>query len=590
LEKNADFRRDTLLWAQKSEEHQQTLWEMCRRDPLFYINTFGWTYSPKDNPAYPNRPFITYGFQDDAIDDICENIGFHDVLLKKSRDMGATWLCLVCLEWRWHFFDGQSFLCTSRTEDLVDAPEDPDSLFWKLCYFIRKQPGWLQPMYTKTALHLGNDENGSTIDGCSTTSDSARGGRRTGIFLDEFASVPNGRAMLAAVADATNCRIFNSTPKGTGTAFYLQQKNPTTKKIELHWSRHPLKSAGLYCGKKDGTGFEYIDRKYHWPKNYPFIFDGKKRSPWYDEQCARRASKLEIAQELDMDDLASGSQWFDQDVLDSLIKSCAREPERGNLVIEDGRLKRFEADTKGFMQLWISLEANKPPSDRQYVIGGDISAGTGASNSSLSIGDISTHEKIGEYTRPDLLPEAFALHAVALAMWFNNAHLIWERNGPGAIFAKAVRRLGYGKVYYAKNEQGFKGKVSDVPGWMPTPKNKEDLLGSYRSALASSSFINRSKPALLEACEYVRDPSGAPAHAATLDAEDPSGARSQHGDRVIADALCYHWLKDFEASEPEKTGPEENTFAWRREESKRAFEDHEDGWDDKGNEDAGWVA
>ena len=89
---------------------------------------------------------------------------------------------------------------------------------------------------TRTKLRLTNESNGSTIDGESTTGDVARGDRRTAIGLDEFAAfdVDAGYRALASTRDATNSRIFNSTPAGSGNAFYDMAHKPELTQITLH--------------------------------------------------------------------------------------------------------------------------------------------------------------------------------------------------------------------------------------------------------------------------------------------------------------------------------------------------------------------
>ena len=213
LQANIEFRRWVNQRASGDPNAAKEFWIMAKRDPLFFVNTFMFTYDPRRDPSA--IPFITYPFQDRAILTLCSALGERDVLIEKSRDMGASWINLTVFFWAWLTHDLQSFLMVSRKEDLVDKPGDPKSLFWKVDFALDRLPLWLRPVYTRTKLHLYNHETGSTLDGESTTGDVARGDRRTGILLDEFASVENAEEVLAATADATNCRFFNSTPKGT---------------------------------------------------------------------------------------------------------------------------------------------------------------------------------------------------------------------------------------------------------------------------------------------------------------------------------------------------------------------------------------
>jgi len=227
----------------------------CSKDPLFFINGFGWTYDPRRQPS-SKLPFILYSFQEDAILDIIKAIGEYDILIEKSRDMGASWCCIVAIFWCWLVRAMQSFLFVSRVEDYVDKTGNPKALMWKFDYLLNNIPLWLRPTNydentCRSKLHIENPGNGSVVDGESTTGNVARGDRRTAILLDEFAAVVDGHNVLSSTRDATNCRIFNSTPSGTNNAFY-DIRQTDIKKLRLHWSQHPIKSKGLYTTDEHG--------------------------------------------------------------------------------------------------------------------------------------------------------------------------------------------------------------------------------------------------------------------------------------------------------------------------------------------------
>jgi hypothetical protein len=255
-----------------------------------------------------------------------------DVLIEKSRDMGASWVVCATFEWAWHFREMLSFLLVSRNENLVDDMTDPDSLFWKLRFLLDKLPAFLRPRYTPNKLRLHNEDSGSTIDGESTTGDVGRGGRRTAILLDEFGSFESvrpgsGKRALSATADTTRCRVFNSTPKGTANAFYQRRQQMTSsggKVLRFHWSQHPVKKRGLYRFE-DGK-VVILDKEYKFGVDYPFVKDGKLRAPWYDGEEKRRGSRTEMGQELDIDYLAAGSQFYDEEAILRMEREAVRSP------------------------------------------------------------------------------------------------------------------------------------------------------------------------------------------------------------------------------------------------------------------------
>lgn len=475
-----------------------------------------------------------------------------------------------------------SFLLGSRVQEYVDQPGNPKSMFWKFDFLIDNLPKWLQPPgYNKAdhrrKLHVENPDTLSVIDGESTTDNFARGDRRTAIILDEFAAVENGHLILKATRDATNCRIFNSTPQGIGNAFYdMRQTN--IKKLRLHWSEHPIKSIGMYTTDENGglkvldrVGFDNAIAKVVDDDEKPFepILDGKIRSPWYDNECERAGSDLEIAQELDINYGGSGGQFFSADLVDLAIRNHARPPLLvGELEYDNstGEPIAFREDPAGHLRLWFFLDKNgKPPLSHKFSLGADVAAGTGASNSTLSAWDIVTCEKTVEYANSRIRPEQFAKQTVALGIWLGKAFLVWESGGPGRQFGSRVVELGYGNIYMRKRDEAISGKVSDIPGVAQTKETKLAIMGEYRAAIEKDEAINRSKEALNEALEYMFGSDGGVIHARASSKEDPSGAKANHGDRAMADALGWKGVKE-RARRPVVEGPREipqGCLAWR---------------------------
>jgi hypothetical protein len=571
IDENLAFRRMVLRLAEDRPIWRQILWKMCQRDIVFYVNVFCWTFDPREDVdplegddeeedalffaenlvARPKEvPFILYDYQEESLRTLVAAIRRgRDVAIEKSRDMGASWVCLVALEWLWKFQRGQCFLLVSRTEDFVDKKNNPDCLFWKLDFLQTTQPLWLVPATKRAKLSLWNGETCSSFNGSSTTGETARGGRQTAILLDEFASVPDGKAMLAATRDATSCRIFNSTPKGTENAFYsiiIKIK----RKIRMHWSKHPTKALGLYSSEKVGDRWvlKKLDQEYEFPEKYPFILDGKLRSPWYDLQCERSGDDVEIAQELDIDYLGSVSQFFDASKLSAYkAEFCRPALLTGELeyLVESCKPTGFQAMENGRLSLWMNVnEKGFPVSGSRFVVGADIATGNGTSNSVLSIGNCDTREKVGEWVCPRTSPETLAEVAVALCRWLGNALLKWEDNGPGNIFGGAVQKLGYWNFFYRRQETSTKKQQSDVPGWHSNDTTKRALLGEYRRALFKGELINPSEWSLTEAGQYVFVGTLVVHSKAASRTTDPSGARANHGDRVIADALMWSELAE----------------------------------------------
>ena len=573
---NLKFRQELIKMAQDDKAAREEFWIMCARDPLFYINSFVWTYDPRKDPGV--IPFISYGFQDDSLRELFEIVGKKDAVIEKSRDMGASWVFLLIADHLFKFSEAQSILLGSRTQDYVDKKGNPKTLMWKLDFINKNLPSWLRPNIDRTLLHMVNLDNGSVIDGESTTGEFARGDRRTFVLLDEFAAVDisDGYKVLASTRDVTNCRFFNSTPKGASGAYFDMTQREDILKTRMHWTQHPEKAAGLYTsirGKK-----RILDDKFPFTSDYPFILDGKQRSPWYDEQCRRCANETEVAQELDINYGASNYMYFDAKTINEIVSETVRAPYmRGDLeyIVDakiDSRPNGFvESSQNGTMLLWTALDEKRNPPKKRYCVGADISLGTGASNSTLTIAD-ENGEKVAEFASPNMDPTKFADLTVAVCRWFADeegspAFLNFEANGPGRQFAIQILNGSFRNLYYRTDEDGTNRKKSDKPGWYSTQDTKKSLLSEYRRAVSNREFVNRSGPALQECKEYIHTQSGSVEHQKSLSTLDPTGARDNHGDRVIADALCWWVLRrriKGKSLEEQKPVVAPGTFAYRR--------------------------
>lgn len=585
LKANLKFREAIYSRGAKSRDLASQYKAMARDDLLFYVNTFCWLLEPRAKPGQPRLlPFITWPFQDGFFLSIQHAIRHgEDLLCQKTRDQGATWCMLIAMDHVWRFEKLASFLLISRKEELVWKRGDPKALFEKLLHNMEYQPAWFRPRIRPgTELmerHLLHPETKSVIDGETSAPDSGTGDRRTAILNDEFALTPDGERVIAAITNVTDCRLFNSTPKGAHTAFYgqIQSGCPT---VTLHWSGHPIHSRGMTIGD-----------------------DGKPSSEWYERMCKRLGHPKLVSQELDIDHLGSDFQFFNQEVLDRIHREDVRRPYIVGEIsfdvsyVPDDDLIEPEATAilgrstftelpKGRMHLWIHLDAaGDPPRDREYVMGCDIATGSpdatgrGASNSVLAVYDRKTRENVCEVAISNLDSISFAAVALAVGRFFRGkdskeAFLIHEDNGPGVPFGRRVWVLGYRNVYYRRNERSVARKGSKIMGWWSGPESKTTLLTDFRYALQERTIITRSRSMIDECSHYIWILAGQKVeHSAAANTSDPSGARENHGDRVIANALA---LKGMDEKKPAATKKAviipRNCLAYRIQEAKRIDE------------------
>jgi len=594
---NMRFRMFVWKWAAQSKEHRDWLMELCRRDILFWVNTFAWTHDPRGSGP-SELPFNTWDFQDDAILRVQSAIeNESDLAIPKSREQGATWIVEVTFDHSFLFEPHKAFMVASRNMDLVDSPNDPDCLFAKLDFIHHRLPSWMASAKTnlvRTAANIYNSHTGSVITGASKTSDIGRGGRRTAILLDEFAAFrpKESFAVLSATFSTARCRIMNSTPKGVGNAFDDQVNGAKgCQVLRLHWSSHPFQKRGMYRSDENQQ-LELVDKAFwdtatvRWLRRhcdrvafslgpsipddalardyYPFRLDGKVRSPYRDNEGYRLGTESLIAQELEIDFLASGTPFFDGETVQGWIKTMAMEPSVvGEIKLDeknDPIVEGFNPLPNGRFKLWN--HTGSPPKDEQFVIGCDVSAGTGSSNSCMSVTNVTTGEKVASFADPNVNITRFADYVSAMGHRYNDAMIIWEAQGPGVIFGHRLKELCYPRFYYHMRKED--NKRSKAPGWYSTGDGKQELLHRYRQMLTDKTFINRDAKSLSECTEYRWD-AGKIVHQSDIIGIDPSDAKTQHGDMVIADALCALGIKFLErevkAAPPE---PPPGSFGYRQ--------------------------
>lgn len=597
IPENLEFRNALNKMCFESKDTRNVMRHLCRQDPRITFKTFYWTFNPKNAPGYRNLPFITWENQDEAILEVQKAITEgYDILFDKSREEGATWLHLGIFIHNWLFIPDSHFLAGSRNIQLVDKRNDQRALFWKLDYLLENLPKWLAPEKERTFCHLKNLENNSSIDGESTTENFAAGDRRTAVLLDELARVDVNIAqgILDATSDVTDCKIINSTHT-TAAHPYCKLRRGITAKIKvfvLPWWKDPRKNSGLYRSTDYGE-VEIHDIKY-WRNTYPHYFDdihegipfktkdieidailsgeekvlfvadgnGKWRSPWYDYKCLGRSAR-DIAQNLDMNPIGSGDMVFDAQVLQQIRTDLCRSPSHigevtynyecymmgATEIIKLDNIKFVPNSGRNRLKWWGKImEHGRPNQYHNYVIGCDISLGTGASNSVASIFDVNTGEKVGSWVCAFTSPVNFANQVYALAKWIggeNNPFMIWESNGgQGGAFARQIFKLGYTFYYKKRDEKRSDRPRTQSPGWHSSAQTKSDLLLDYRESLSwsfktgdiSQKFLVYDVDAITEYEEYIFTAAGKPEPASA--AEEEGGAKATHGDRVIADALC----------------------------------------------------
>ena len=285
--------------------------------------------------------------------------------------------------------------------------------------------------------------------------------------------------------------------------------------------------------------------------------EGGWRSVYYDRQSKTRRAR-DIACNLDMRPRGSGSSVFTPATLHRIEQTCVSEPKfKGDVVVKYDRKHKvngYKVVAGGVCRLkwWGKLYNGRPDQSHNFIIGGDIGLGRGASNSVLSIVDVNLGEEVGQWVCANTSPENFADTAIALCKWIGGRdkepYLIWESNGIGGVFEGRIVENQYPFIYVRRDETAKRKKKKNKLGWCNTkgPEGtKFSLLLNLDVALKAGLSKNpMSKHLKIHCVETIREMesylfnnAGTPHPAKAAEDEDGS-ANAAHGDRVIALGLC----------------------------------------------------
>jgi phage terminase large subunit len=212
-----------------------------------FIEDWGATVDPRNagSKIPVIMPFVLFPRQQELIHWLVNKWRMQENgIIVKSRDCGASWLCMATSITLGLFWNDISVGFGSATEAKVDNSGDPDSLFYKGRMFLRYVPRDFKP---------GFDERKCQVDkkillpwvGSSVTGDCGdrigRGGRKTVFFVDEFADVEHPKLVDANLLANTDCRIELSTVRGTANVFAEHARGGEWDRFDFDYHDDPRK-------------------------------------------------------------------------------------------------------------------------------------------------------------------------------------------------------------------------------------------------------------------------------------------------------------------------------------------------------------
>lgn len=240
----------------RSSRARRIALEVWRRDVAQWVSDMCWGYDPRllrhDLPA--TVPFVPWSRQVEFLAFMTEQWRLGKPwVCEKTRDSGASFLACLWQLHAWLYREGWSGGLGSRTIDLVDTLDDPDSLFEKMRLNLRMFPRWALPKGFDERFHslvgrLVNPENGASLIG-QGGDDMGRGGRKSMFVVDEFAAIPRGEKAGAAVSFNADCWGAISTVRGMSNEFARMRHSGQYAVFVFDWRDDPRKTAEWYATK-----------------------------------------------------------------------------------------------------------------------------------------------------------------------------------------------------------------------------------------------------------------------------------------------------------------------------------------------------
>lgn len=337
FERKLNRRLERLQTAEVNPVERVSVLMDCKDDVFAFIDLFGVVYEPR-LPDNPDVPFFLFDYQRDVLLRVLEaEEKGEDLLIEKTRDMGATWLILWYMLWRWLFKDRWYGLIGSRKEEAVDE-KTPSSLFGKLRYALYSLPIWVRPQKFRKSEHdirmkLINPDNMSFIAGESANENFGRSFRTSFLFMDELFFWKFARESWRSSTDTSPCRVAVSTARPSAFARTLRNSfQEQGKLITLTWQQHPFKDE-------------------EWFKK---------------EQERRKADPLSVEAELEIQYYSDPTYAYYPEVLNCPIRQIEYNP---NLPLylgldfgsrDKSAIVYFQKDTQNFFCL-DSIERNNKP-------------------------------------------------------------------------------------------------------------------------------------------------------------------------------------------------------------------------------------
>ncbi len=438
-------------------------------------------YARVDIPGLGTIAMNPYYFQTEVAKELMD---YRKIVLDKTRQSGLSTIFALYSLWRAHFFPAESI-------DVVSVKQKKAQQFVKKIYStMNSLPEWM-----RAPIKYQNQQEITFIHGSSTStilsesqSDNAgRGDSLSVVILDEVAFYQSERMARNIIASAQPTLnktggqlILISTPNGVAGkgAYYYEQVvkakagSKDTKYLEIDWwevpddprINGPKKGYNDILDKAIKEGYYY---KNEIKKKYNEFFKPIAREYYLDNKWLKAAhDDLDMAayrQEILHDFIVAGAKVFSEEILAN-VEARLKDP-----------VKKDVLGTSEYEGWWVWKQ---PIPGHRYILGGDISTGTGNDFSTLEVIDVGEYEQVAEYKGHMSTPN-FSRFVKKVANLYNEGFVVIECNSIGEAVFNGLYYSEidpYNNVYKQKKT---KNGITRMTGWITDVKTRKLLTNDF---------------------------------------------------------------------------------------------------------------
>lgn len=474
----------------KEQLFQLEEYEKCKNDLIYFI-----THYIKIPSAGGDELFKLYDRQKEYLEfQVKEK---HTIILK-SRQTGASTCAQAYISWICTFYENAIIGIVSKS-----GAESSD-FCRKAGDMIDKLPDWLRPEFKKRT-----EQTFILTNGCQVHSAAISPANPTNLL--------RGKSITLLITDeAAFCDLENALP-GCGPALFKAQQTAARKGVPYGTMiiSTPNRTTGI--GKwyfdtwKKAQRGEGIYKPFilHWKQIPEFAND----PDWYKNQCAILGNvKWKIAQELDMEFVASSDSFFDADIITQLNK--VEDKPITTITINGRKLKIYEP----------------PDREKFYLIGIDTASAAGSDSSTCWIMDYETGNQVAEF-QDKLRVDEFCPIIEQICKIFPNNMLIPECNSYGNQVCEYLTKKGTYNLYQTKSKSNVVGKNNQKfrYGLYTNPMNRPLIIDALYTMVSENLSGIKSINTALELISLIDYGNG------KIAADE-----GEHDDLVMAFAFCCY--------------------------------------------------